>query len=82
MEERSSAPSLSQVHRLLASIGPNARLPRMTKRSIDMHSSLLKQRKDQVEIIRAMSYVRKATKIEIVGWRCLSDTTPAHIARS
>ena len=82
MEERSSAPYLLQVHRLHVSIGPNARLPRMTRRSIDMHSLLLKRKKDQVEIIRAMSYVRKVTKTEIVGWRCSSDTTPAHIAKS
>jgi hypothetical protein len=82
VEARSSGPYLSQVHRLHASIGPNARLPRMTKRSIGMHSSLLKRRKDQVEIIHAMSYVQKVTKTEIVGWRCSSDTTPAHIAKS
>ena len=39
----------------------------MTKKSIDMRSSLLKRRKDPVEAMCVMSYVPKATKTGIVG---------------
>lgn len=81
MEVPISARSQSQVHRSLVSIGPSVLQAQMTKRNIDMPFSLLRQRKAQVGTIRDMFFVPKATRTEMAGLRCWSDTTPARTVK-